>query len=271
MSIRSELKTGAVSLHSDIGGEGDVPVVMLHGLFGSTSNLMGVARSLEADFRVIRFDLRNHGKSAHSEVMDIPSMAGDVAEAMQQLGLSQAYVLGHSLGGKVAMELAATQGERVKGLVVADIAPVAYGRGHDAILDGLLALDLQALKNREQADTQLKSAVPELAVRQFLLKNLARDGQSGWKWRMNLAAIAASYDRLRAAPNSAVYAGPTLFIRGEKSRYIIDENRVPIMRQFPDARLETIAGAGHWLHAERPEEFNALVRGFLASCEDGTH
>lgn len=267
MSIRSELKTGAVTLHSDISGEGSVPVVLLHGLFGSTSNLIGVTRSLEADFKVVRFDLRNHGKSAHSEVMDIPSMSADVAAAMAELDIPEAYVLGHSLGGKVAMDLAATRGDKVKALVVADIAPVSYGRGHDAILDGLLGLDLQALRNREQADAQLKPAVPELAIRQFLLKNLARDGDSGWKWKMNLPAIAASYDRLREAPSNEVYSGPTLFIRGEKSRYIIDENRVPIMRQFPDARLETIAGAGHWLHAERPEEFNALVRGFLTACE----
>ena len=242
-------------------------MVLLHGLFGSASNLLTLGRSLEERYQVIRMDLRNHGKSPHCDYMDIPAMAKDVALTLDKLGVASAAVLGHSLGGKVAMELAATQADRVSKLIVADIAPVSYGRGHDAIITALLAMDLRALRNREQADQLLQEAVPELAIRQFLLKNLMRDGDH-WVWRMNLPVIADCYDLLRAAPDTAVYNGPSLFIRGELSRYIKDDNRVGIQRQFPDSRLETITGAGHWLHAERPAEFNALVAGFLASGND---
>ena len=260
--MRSEVKNAAALLHSESRGEGPV-VVLLHGLFGSVSNLLTLARHLESDYRVIRMDLRNHGKSPHRDYMDIPSMATDVVKTLEELGIQGAAFLGHSLGGKVAMQLAASQPAYVEKLIVADIAPVRYGRGHDAIIEGLLAMDLRSLRNREHADEQLKSAVPELAIRQFLLKNLIREGD-GWAWRMNLSVIADCYDLLRDAPTVEPYSGPTLFIRGENSRYIIDDNRVGIMKQFPDSRIETIAGTGHWLHAEKPQEFNSLVSGFLA-------
>ncbi len=260
--MRSELRNTAISLHSESRGEGEA-VVLLHGLFGSASNLLSLSRSLEPHYRVIRMDLRNHGKSPHRDAMDIPAMALDVAGTLDELGVERAVLVGHSLGGKVAMQLASTQPKRVKKLVVADIAPVRYGRGHDAIIEALLAMDLRSLRNREQADELLRTVVQELPIRQFLLKNLIRDGDS-WAWRMNLPVIADCYDLLRDAPDQNVYPGPTLFVRGELSRYIVDENRVAIMRQFPDSRLETIAGTGHWLHAEKPAEFNALVNGFLA-------
>lgn len=262
--MRSEVKNAAAVLHSESRGEGPT-VVLLHGLFGSASNLLTLSRHLEPNYRVVRMDLRNHGKSPHRDYMDIPSMAEDVAKTLGELAVQSATFLGHSLGGKVAMQLAASQPNLVEKLVVADIAPVRYGRGHDAIIEGLLAMDLRALRNREHADEQLQAAVPELPIRQFLLKNLVREGE-GWAWRMNLSVIADCYDLLRDAPAAEPYAGPTLFIRGENSRYIIDENRVGIMKQFPDSRIETIAGTGHWLHAEKPREFNALVSGFLAEC-----
>ncbi|CAA0087638.1 Esterase YbfF [Zhongshania aliphaticivorans] len=253
----------SVRLHTEVSGSGSNNVVLLHGLFGSASNLLGVARSLEPYFTVIRMDLRNHGKSEHSDQMDIPVMADDVVAAMDMLNISKAHFLGHSLGGKVAMQVAITHPERTGRLIVADIAPVRYGRGHDAIITSLLALELRALKNREQADQALLKDVPEIAVRQFLLKNLMRDGKDGWAWRMNLPVIAELYDNLRDAPSSEIFGGPTLFIRGELSPYIRDENRVPMMRQFPDMYLETIPGAGHWLHAEYPAIFNGLVGEFL--------
>jgi esterase len=260
--MRSQLSRDSVVLHSQVGGEGTYPVILLHGMFGSASNLMSIGRALEPDFRVYRFDLRNQGKSPHRDSMTIASMADDVSRTMDELGIESAHLLGHSLGGKVAMELAARCPERVSRLVVADIAPVSYGRGHDAILDGLLSMDLRALQSRQQADDWLATAVPEVPVRQFLLKNLMRDGDH-WAWRMNLQTIADCYDEMRAAPNSTPYAGPTLFVRGGNSSYIRDDNRVGIMRQFPDARIETIANAGHWLHAEYPAIFNEIVRGFL--------
>ena len=254
-----------LSLHTEVSGDGAFPVILLHGLFGSASNLMAVARSLATDYKVIRMDLRNHGKSPHSDIMDIPTMAEDVLATMDTLGVQQAHILGHSLGGKVAMQLAVTAPDRVSRLVVADIAPVRYGRGHDEIITALLGMDLRALRSREQADNLLQKAVPELAIRQFLLKNIVRDGKDAWAWRMNLPVIADCYDNLRDAPSAEPFAGPTLFIRGELSKYIRDENRVPMQRQFPQMALLTIAGAGHWLHAEYPQIFNAMVADFLAA------
>ncbi len=264
--MRSELRDGGLQMHADISGSGETAVVLLHGLFGSGSNLMSLGRYLEPAYEVVRMDLRNHGKSAHRDTMDIPQMAEDLRVTLDALEIDQCCLFGHSLGGKVAMQFAIRHPQRCSKLVVADIAPVRYGRGHDAIIEALLALDLRSLRNREHADEQLREAVPEIAVRQFLLKNLARDGQGGWMWRMNLAAIADCYDNLRDAPDSDVYSGPTLFIRGGASRYIVDENRVPIMKQFPDCRLETIEDAGHWLHAEKPQQFNGLVGEFLAQA-----
>ena len=261
--MRSELQSGRVTLHAERSGEGEETLIILHGLFGSASNLAGLARSLEAQFQIIRLDLRNHGKSAHSEFMDIPRMAGDVLGFLDEHQLAKVHLLGHSLGGKVAMQLALNHPERVAKLVVADIAPVRYGRGHDAILDGMLAIDLRSLESREQADRQLAHYVEELPVRQFLLKNLARDSDGGWRWKMNLAAIAEHYDLLRDAPEGDVFGGPSLFIKGEQSRYIIDDNRVGIQRLFPDAQLRVIEQAGHWLHAEQPQKFNDLVARFL--------
>ena len=253
-----------LSLHTEVAGDGTFPVILLHGLFGSASNLMAVARSLGADYQVVRMDLRNHGKSPHSDIMDIPTMAEDVLATMDKLNIKEAHILGHSLGGKVAMQVAITAPERIQRLIVADIAPVRYGRGHDDIITALLSMDLRALRSREQADELLQKPVPELAIRQFLLKNIVRDGKDAWSWRMNLTGIADCYDNLRDAPSAEPFDGPTLFIRGELSRYIRDENRAPMQRQFPQMELLTIAGAGHWLHAEYPQIFNGMVTAFLA-------
>ncbi len=251
-----------LTLHAVRSGSGQQAVVLLHGLFGSASNLGLLARALEADFTVYRVDLRNHGRSFQLDDMDLPAMADDVARLLSAEGLERAHLVGHSLGGKVAMQLALNRPERVASLVVADIAPIAYPRHHDAILAALQGIDLRALKNREQADQALKPAVDEAGVRQFLLKNLARDN-GGWQWRMNLPALAANYDALRAAPSGEPYIGPVLFIKGEESDYITEEARGPIMRLFPGCQVKVIQGAGHWLHADKPAVFNRLVLRFL--------
>lgn len=263
--MRRELASGAVSLYTEESGDGQTPVILLHGLFGSASNLLSVSRGLEADYRVVRMDLRNHGKSPHAERMTISDMSGDVLAAMNTLGLDRAHILGHSLGGKVAMQLALDHPERVASLIVADIAPVRYRPGHDAILEGLQALDIRALENRGQADTQLQKFVSELPIRQFLLKNLYRDQDGGWALRMNLGIIVREYDCLRDAPEGTNYSGPCLFIKGAESGYIKDEGKLEIMRLFPDAEIVEIAGAGHWLHVEKSTAFNALVQQFMAS------
>ncbi|GAB3379875.1 alpha/beta fold hydrolase [Spongiibacter taiwanensis] len=261
--MRRELATGTVTLHADTSGSGDETVVLLHGLFGSSSNLMALARSLEPFFTVVRMDLRNHGKSAHSDSMALRSLAKDVCAKLNEMNIDAAHLVGHSLGGKVAMEMALAFPARVKRLVVADIAPVAYGRGHDQIFAGLFALDLRNLESRQQADRELEASVPELAIRSFLLKNLIRADGGGWAWRMNLTALAEDYDAIRAAPEAGVFDGPTLFIRGGASDYVLDEHRVLIQRQFPQVEIQTVAEAGHWLHAEKPQVFNEMVLQFL--------
>lgn len=266
--MRSELATGTVNLHAEIRGEGDQTVVLLHGLFGSGSNLLTLTKSLSPFFKLALFDLRNHGKSAHSDVMDIAAMARDVVAKMDSLGVAQADLIGHSLGGKVAMEVALSFPDRVKHLVVADIAPVAYARGHDDILKALQGLDLRGIENRQQADTELQNAIPELAVRQFLLKNLIRNSDQSWAWKMNLPVIAKCYDKLSQAPSGGAFSGPTLFVRGGASGYIKDEHRVVIQRQFPNVEIKTIEDAGHWLHAEKPLIFNEMLLSFLRGSDD---
>jgi esterase len=252
----------ALPLHHTVLGERGSWVLLLHGLFGGGDNLGALGRALAAEHRVALVDLRNHGRSPHSAAMDLPLLAADVAALQASLGLSASALVGHSLGGKVAMQLALSAPQRVERLVVADIAPVAYARQHDDILAALAAVDLPALTGRSAADAQLAQHIGESNVRQFLLKSLYRD-DGGWHWRFDLPALRANYAALAAAPAGAPYAGPTLFIKGENSRYI-DTRRYPQMRAaFPAYRLEVIAGAGHWLHAEQPALFNRLVRDFL--------
>ncbi len=244
-------------------GAGERVVFLLHGLFGSASNLNAVAKALESDFRVVRIDLRNHGDSFHMDSMSLSEMSADIRRLADYLEVNTLSLLGHSLGGKVAMQFALDNPERVEKLVVADIAPVAYKPHHNETLSALCEIDLRGLKSRAEADQILQKAESELGVRQFLLKNLARDSNGGWRWKLNLPAIDACYDDLRLAPEGKAFAGPTLFIKGELSAYIQDKHRGDIFKLFPQAQLEVIPGTGHWLHAEKPAAFNEISGNFL--------
>nr|WP_246386512.1 alpha/beta fold hydrolase [Litorivivens lipolytica] len=250
-------------------GSGEKAIFLLHGLFGSASNLTSVARSLEADYRVFRVDLRNHGDSFHIETMSLSEMAADIRRLADHLQVDKFSLLGHSLGGKVAMQFALEHPERVEKLVVADISPVAYKPHHNETLAALCEIDLRALKSRSEADQILQKAESELGVRQFLLKNLARDSNGGWRWKLNLQGIDACYDELRLAPEGEAFEGPTLFIKGELSAYIQDKHRGDIFRLFPKAELEVIPDTGHWLHAEKPAAFNEIAATFLAKTVPG--
>lgn len=253
-----------VPLHCETLGEQGDWVLLLHGLFGSGDNLGNLGRHLAGSFRVALVDLRNHGRSPHSDTMDLPALAADIAALQDRLGSGPTALVGHSLGGKVAMQLAMTDPARVTRLVVADIAPVAYPPAHADILSGLQALDLASLPDRRAADARLAAWVPEPGVRQFLLKSLYRDGDR-LRWRFNLPVLARCYDALRAAPSGQPYPGPALFIKGEHSDYITAEHRTAIETAFPAFRFRMIANTGHWLHGERPAAFNRLVYQFL--CE----
>lgn len=245
-------------------GQGEQAVFLLHGLFGSASNLTQLANALAPRYRVFRLDLRNHGESFHFDSMSLMEMADDIRRLMTHLTISRAAFVGHSLGGKVAMQLALRWPDLVTQLVVADIAPVAYKPHHNATLAALCSIDLRALKSRADAEAQLAAAEEEVGVRQFLLKNLARNDQGGWRWKLNLAAIDRCYDDLRQAPEGDAFNGPTLFIKGENSAYIQSSHGAAMLRQFPGHELSVISGTGHWLHAEKPAAFNTLVSEFLA-------
>ncbi len=251
-------------LHTHITGSGQ-PLVLLHGLFGSYENLAGIARALTDQWQIISIDLPNHGLSAHSEHMDYTSMVADLAETLDSLQIKHCALLGHSLGGKLAMAFALAYPKRVSQLIVADIAPVNYQRSHQAVFSGLTAVNLAAISSRSDADKQLAEHITEPGVRQFLLKSLEKT-DSRFRWKFNLAALEQCYNTLLSAPtDDGSYAGPVLFIKGADSDYILPEHRPEIMRYFPAAQAKIINGTGHWLHAEKPAAFAKLVRDFLLS------
>jgi esterase len=252
-----------MQLHFKQYGQGE-PLVILHGLFGSLDNWHTIATRLAEHFHVIIPDLRNHGQSPHSDEMNYPVMAADVAELVGSLGLSSAIILGHSMGGKVAMQLAVTQPELVKKLIVADMSPRGYTPLHNEIIAALAELDLGAFASRTAIEEALAGPIPSLNLRRFLLKNLRRADDGSFAWKINLKAIAENYPSLRApVSGSSSFGGPVLFIRGAKSEYIRGAGEPSIPELFPQAELRTIEGAGHWLHADAPEEFIRLVREFL--------
>jgi len=253
-------------LNSQSRGHGQ-PVILLHGLFGSLSNLGGLAAELSRSYQVYQYDLRNHGQSPHANQMDYPSLAGDVLETMYQQQLERAVILGHSMGGKVAMQLALDAPERVAALMVIDIAPVRYASSHHLIINALKAINTATLSSRQQADQQLAATVEDPVLRSFLLKNLYRN-ENRFSWRFNLEAIARDYDKIRDAPSikqGRQYMGPCLFLRGGNSDYVLEEHRETILGLFPATQVKSLSGAGHWPHSEKPETFNRLVLNFLNS------
>lgn len=244
-------------------GSGPV-IILIHGMFGSLSNLGMLARSLVDQCRVISVDLRNHGDSPHAQQMNLASMAGDIIELMDDLNISSASLIGHSLGGKIAMQVALNSPFRVQSLVVADIAPVTYSGGQDQALAALAALSQLRIDSRSAADQVMSEYIEEAPTRAFLLKNLARDDQGNLSLKLNMASIVDNYaTALVAAPSGDSYVGPTLFLKGGDSAYIQDKHRPIIEKMFPRVQLQVVANAGHWLHAEQPQIFNNLVAEFL--------
>ena len=253
-----------IELHAKVNGSG-TPVLLLHGLFGSLENLGVVARHLAHHHEVHALDLRNHGRSPHVEPMNYEVMTADVIHYLNSRGLSAVRVLGHSMGGKVAMTLALQHPQRVSHLAVADIAPVTYGRHHDDVFAALAELDLAILPSRQAADALLAHFIPEPAVRLFLLKNLVKSGAGCFQWRLNLSAITRHYPALLQGQHAEhPYDGPVLFIKGGLSDYIRPAYQAHTLALFPSARLRIIPAAGHWLHAEKPQLFSRLVQQFFA-------
>lgn len=244
-------------------GQGE-PLIVLHGLFGTLDNWQTLAKAWAEDYLVYLVDLRNHGRSPHVDGLSYPSMAQDLSEFMEQNWIHKAHVLGHSMGGKVAMELALTYPDLVDKLIVVDIAPRPYAPGHDDVFAALFAVDLQKLESRQEAEAILEKHLDEWGVRQFLLKNLSRTKEGGFEWKMNLPVIYRDYARILEPPTETEpFEGPSLFIRGAASRYVKDEDMLRIQELFPRSTLSTVPGAGHWVHADQPEILKKLVVDFL--------
>ncbi len=251
-------------LHFASYGQGH-PLLILHGLFGSLENWRTLSKVFSQSYHVFALDQRNHGHSPHSAVFNYRVMAEDLKEFLQYQGLSSTHLLGHSLGGKTAMQFALTYPEQVDKLIVVDIAPKAYPPGHDDIFAALFSLDARDFRSRQEADAALAKHLPDLALRQFLLKNLERTATGGFRWQINLEAIHTNYPEiLKSVEGTGQFHHPTLFIRGGNSQYIDSEDVPTIRTIFPQAQLATIPDAGHWLHAEAPQAFAELVLNFLA-------
>ena len=241
----------------------DAPVVLLHGLFGAAANFGAIQRRLAGAGRVIALDLRNHGLSPHNSAMSYAAMAEDVLDSLAELGAPRAALVGHSMGGKVAMAAALLQPGRVSRLVVADIAPVQYPPAFRGFVDAMLAMPLVPGLKRAEADAALAPAVADARVRSFLLQNLQFGPAPAW--RIGLREVAANLSAIegwKIAPG-AEYTGPTLVLRGERSDYVRPEHRATIRALFPAARFTSLKGAGHWLHADAPDAFAAVLQAFL--------
>jgi pimeloyl-ACP methyl ester carboxylesterase len=239
-------------------------VLLLHGLFGAAKNLGVIARALGARARVVSLDMRNHGDSPHAAEMTYDAMAADVAETLAAVGAGRAMVVGHSMGGKVAMTLALTRPELVAKLAVLDIAPVTYNHGYESFVAGMKSITPAAGLTRHQADEALAAYVPEPAFRSFLLNNFILGDEP--RWRLGLDEIWAAMPELlvwRDPPGAKPFEGETIFIRGARSDYVRDSARETIAKLFPHSEVVAIAEAGHWLHAEQPKQVIAALEGFL--------
>lgn len=242
-----------------------LPLVIAHGLYGSARNWGVIARRL-ADVRdVVAVDMRNHGDSPRAEVQGYPEMAADLAEVIGTLG-GRVDLLGHSMGGKAAMQLALTDGARVRRLVVGDIAPVAYGHDQSHHARAMRALDLSGVTTRGEADRRLAETVDDPSLRAFFLQSLDMKAEGGPRWRLNLDVLEAEMPKIVGWPGTTgSFDGPALFLTGAESPYVKPEYRDTIRALFPAARFAKIPGTGHWLHAEKPREFEETVRVFLTA------
>jgi pimeloyl-ACP methyl ester carboxylesterase len=223
-------------------------------------NWQTIAKKLAEDYMVYIIDLRNHGKSPHAAPMTYPQMAEDIQQFLENNWIYEANIIGHSMGGKVAMQLALSYPDLVKSLIVVDIAPKQYPGGHYEIFDALFALDLTKVEGRNDADNFLKERIKDFGVRQFLLKNLSRNKEGGYRWKMNLPVIYDHYqDILAPIQADEPFEKPTLFIRGGQSDYIQADDLDTITELFPVAMIDTVLDAGHWVHAQAPEELMSMV------------
>lgn len=258
-------------------GENKPALIIMHGLYGASDNWMNIAKLWSSSYEVFLLDLRNHGRSPHSDDHTYQAMRDDVITFMDAQNIQKAIIVGHSMGGKVAMHIAMKVPERINALIVVDIAPKNYTvendenvARHDRILNSMHSLDLEKLKRREDINQFLSTAIPEERTRLFIMKNLKRTKQQTFEWKLNLPIIykeilniTKGFDDEDIVLNTTGF--PVLFIRGERSKYIQDKDEDRILEFFPFADIETIENAGHWIHAEQPEALSEMLIEFLES------
>lgn len=252
-----------MKLNHIVSGDG-FPLIILHGLFGSLDNWYSISKALAKVFMVVTVDLRNHGRSPHSLIFNYEVMAQDVLELLDELKLEKASLLGHSMGGKVAMQFVSTYPDRLRSLVVVDIAPRSYEANHTEIIQSMMSLNLRSFQTRAELDTELQKSIKDYLVRQVILKNVGRDNLGKFFWKIGLEEIAKNYNEInREIIFLRKIDNPTLFVRGAKSSYINDNDIVEIKKTFSNVEVVTIAEAGHWVHADAPTEFLRRVVDFL--------
>ncbi len=252
-----------MELHYKVFGQGK-PLIILHGLFGMLDNWQTIARKLADDFTVFIIDQRNHGKSGRADKITYPLMANDLEQFMDKNWIQEAMIMGHSMGGKTAMQFASLYPDRVDKLVVVDIAPKKYPNRHQKIFDALLSVPIEQINSRTEAADILGQKIQSESIRQFLMKNISRNKNGSYEWKMNLEVIYNNYDHILESVNfEHLYNGPTLFIKGGNSNYIMDDDTDFIQKTFAQSFINTIPNAGHWVHAEQTAAFLKTLQEFL--------
>ena len=243
------------------------PLIILHGLFGMLDNWRTIARMLEGKYQCILMDLRNHGRSPHDHEMNYQVMSADLLAWMEEKSLDHAFVMGHSMGGKVAMQFALTHPDKVDKLIIVDISPKKYPYHHAAEIEAIQSVKPAELKNRSEAEVAFNRVLgDDQATVQFLLKNLTRLPQGGFEWKANMPVLIARYLQLmEGISGSTSYKKPVLFIRGGRSNSLTEEDWPLIVSIFPQAQLITIPDAGHWVHADQPKAINDHIVTFIDS------
>ena len=250
-------------LHSIILGKG-MPLLILHGYFGMGDNWKSLGKKFSENFEVHLIDQRNHGRSFHSDAFSYDNMVEDLLNYVKHHQLKKINLLGHSMGGKTAMLFATTYPEIVDKLIVADIAPKYYPPHHELILKGLHAINFSLVSSRGEIDQKLSEFIPETGVRQFLLKNVYRKSPNEFSFRFNLQSLSDHNNEIgEALPQTSFFLGETIFLKGENSGYISNNDRKLVRNHFPNSEIVAIPNAGHWLHAENPIEFYKNVVEFL--------
>lgn len=251
-------------LHSKIIGDKPKHLLILHGLFGQADNFATLAKQFAELYTVHAIDLRNHGRSFHSDYMSFEAMSEDILNYLNHHQIATCYLLGHSLGGRSVIEFSYKHPEKIEKLIVADMAPKAYPPHHQGIIKALNSVDFDKVEKRSDVEEILKQYIPDMGTRQFLLKNVYHAENGKYAFRFNLKTLTDSYNEMVGDNlTEGIFDKPTLFLRGSKSDYVLDSDFDLIHKHFPQAEIETISNSGHWIHAENPKEFFEKTVAFL--------